>query len=959
LTPRPPARVPAFSLMLSVLAALALAPQAQAQTPGQTTAVPPIAYHLRVLPNGLKMFSVLDRTTPNVTVQMWYGVGSKDDPAGRSGFAHLFEHLMFKGARDMPPEYLDRLTEDVGGFNNASTADDYTEYHEVVPANHLERLLWAEAERLGGLVVDQADFTSERQVVEEELRQRVLADPYGRLFQLNLAEASFAVHPYHRPGIGSISDLDAASLADVRAFHAVYYRPDNANLIVIGNFDPAGLDAWVDEYFAPIPRPAAPLPRVTAVEPARTGVKHYDAYGPTVPLPAVVLTFAAPSAASPDAAALRVLDALLSAGKSSRLYDSLVYRQQLAQSVFSDPDLRQQPGLFAVGAVMAAGKTPDQGEAALRAELKRLRDAPVSTAELAAAKNQLIAATLRDRETLEGRGADLGQAITVEGDPARVNRDIADLARITPAQVQAAARRYLVDDRRVVIAYRPEAERPAGQADALTQESPLVAAAPLIPPAVIPQTTLAAEGERQAPPAPSKPLSTIAPAPVEITLANGLRVIVARTSDLPIVTAQLTVRGGAAYDPLGLAGLSDLTADLLPQGAGEGAGARSAAQIAAQVESLGGTLGAQTGYDGASVILGSLAATLPQALPILADVVRRPTFAESELDLARRQKLDELTVALQEPGALARLVLAPTVFGSGPYGLPAAGVEASLKRITRADVMAQHQRLYRPDNAVLVLTGDIDPATGFALARQAFGDWKRPDAPAPPPPRPAPAGPARVVVVDLPGAGQAAVLVGGRSIGREDAAYYDVEVANAVLGGGYSARLNEEVRVKRGLSYGAGSAVVERRGVGLFSAAAQTRNDAAPEVADLMLRQIRSLGAAPAPQSELDARKASLIGEFGRAAATSAGLASLLSADALYGVDLGESARYADAVGAVGGDRARLAAARLVDSAQAQVVVVGDAKLFIDQLRKTFPTAEVISAQTLDLEQPSLRKPAG
>ena len=188
----------------------------------------------------------------NVSVQVWYDVGSKDDPRGRSGFAHLFEHMMFKATRNLVPEQFDRLTEDVGGFNNASTNDDYTNYYEVVPANHLQRLLWAEAERMGSLVVEPGFFASERDVVKEELRSRVLAAPYGRLFYLYLPQISYDVHPYARPGIGSIEDLDAATIEDVRAFHATYYRPDNAVLVVAGNFDPAQLDRWVDQYFAPI-----------------------------------------------------------------------------------------------------------------------------------------------------------------------------------------------------------------------------------------------------------------------------------------------------------------------------------------------------------------------------------------------------------------------------------------------------------------------------------------------------------------------------------------------------------------------------------------------------------------------------------------------------------------------------------------------------------------------------------
>ena len=219
--------------------------------------------------------------------------------------------MMFKATKDLPAESFDRLTEDVGGLNNASTADDYTNYYEVAPANHLERLIWAESERMGSLVIDEANFKSERDVVKEELRQRVLASPYGRLFSLYLPQATYAAHPYHRPGIGSIEELDAATIDDVRAFHQEFYRPDNAALIVVGNFDPAQLNAWIDRYMAPLKNPATPMGRVTAVEPPRTHAGVYEGYGPNVPLPAVAITWLGVKASDPDAPALKVLDAVL------------------------------------------------------------------------------------------------------------------------------------------------------------------------------------------------------------------------------------------------------------------------------------------------------------------------------------------------------------------------------------------------------------------------------------------------------------------------------------------------------------------------------------------------------------------------------------------------------------------------------------------------------------------------
>ena len=234
-------------------AALLLGPVSKAQTPPATKpaaaiVVPPFQYQERTLPNGLKLVTSVDHSTPLVNIQIFYGVGSKDDPVGRSGFAHLFEHMMFKATKDMPAEYMDRLTEDVGGMNNAFTQDDTTAFYEVIPAADLQRLIWAESERMSSLVVDKDNFNSERQVVEEELRQRVLASPYGRLFYNDLAADSFAVHPYHRSPIGSIADLDAATLSDVKNFHDTYYRPDNATLVVVGNFDQAQLDRWVDQF---------------------------------------------------------------------------------------------------------------------------------------------------------------------------------------------------------------------------------------------------------------------------------------------------------------------------------------------------------------------------------------------------------------------------------------------------------------------------------------------------------------------------------------------------------------------------------------------------------------------------------------------------------------------------------------------------------------------------------------
>ena len=285
-----------------------------------TTAIPPIQFKHRVLQNGLEVYSVQDRSTPTVAIHVWYRVGSKHDPEGRSGFAHLFEHMMFKTTKNMPAEMLDRLTEDVGGWNNATTYDDSTAYYEVVPSNYLETLLWAEADRMGWLTVDQTNFGSERDVVKEEYRFRILAPPYGRLFYA-IEKNSFVKHPYRRPGIGSIEELDAATIDDVRAFHTTFYRPDNAVLVVAGDFEQQQLDAWIDKYFTKIDRPAMEIPKVTIAEPARAEEKRVDEYAPNVPLPALALTWLAPPAGHEDAVPLFVAATLLSDGNSSRLQE--------------------------------------------------------------------------------------------------------------------------------------------------------------------------------------------------------------------------------------------------------------------------------------------------------------------------------------------------------------------------------------------------------------------------------------------------------------------------------------------------------------------------------------------------------------------------------------------------------------------------------------------------------------
>ena len=419
--------------------------------------MPQLKFTDRTLPNGLRVLSAPDHSSPTVAIQVWYHVGSKDDPQSRSGFAHLFEHIMFKSTKNMKSEMMDRLTEDVGGFNNAFTADDVTVYYEVVPSNYLETLIWAEADRLSGLNVDDNNFKSERDVVKEEYRQSVLAPPYGR-FEYLLQQKSFLEHPYKRPTIGSIEDLDAASLKNVQDFHSTYYRPDNATLVVVGDFDPKQLDAWVDKYFRSIAKPDSVLPRVQVKEPARKSETRVTEYGSN-DLPAVGLTYLTPSQADSDSDALRVADAILSSGESSRLYHALVYEQQLAAEADASAEEREDASLFVLTAVLSEGKKPEDVERSLLAEVKKIQDAPVSAGELEKAKNQIITDQLRQRETSNGKALALGEAAVLLGDPARVNTDLQRLQAVTAADVQRVMKKYLTESNRLVLYYLPESAK--------------------------------------------------------------------------------------------------------------------------------------------------------------------------------------------------------------------------------------------------------------------------------------------------------------------------------------------------------------------------------------------------------------------------------------------------------------------------------------------------------------------
>ena len=461
------------------------------------------------------------------------------------------------------------------------------------------------------------------------------------------------------------------------------------------------------------------------------------------------------------------------------------------------------------------------------------------------------------------------------------------------------------------------------------------------------------------PPPPAAPRSVTVPKPVERTLKNGLRVIVVERTESPLVTAELLVKNGGEVDPAPLSGLADLTASLLTKGTKT----RTAPEIAQAIEALGGTLTSGAGWDASRASVNVASSRISQAMEILADVVRNATFKDEEIERLRQQYLDNLSVTLRQPGSLASYTAARIVFGDAAYGHPVSGTPESLTRIKRDDIARLHAQYYRPDNSILVVGGDIRADEAFRLAERLFGDWAKPSTPLPAPSAEeakarasAASSKPRVVVVDMPEAGQAAVVLARSGISRTDPEYFRGLVANSVFGGGYSARLNQEIRIKRGLSYGAGSNLSVRRDVGPFIASTQTKNESGAEVASLLISELTRLSSEPIADVELTPRKAVLIGNFGRNLETTDGLVSQIGSLALYGLSLDLINSYIRDVQAVTGADVQKFAASRIGAKEANIIIVGNAKMFLEPLRKQFPDVEVIPLAELDLNSATLRK---
>ncbi|MFU7528732.1 M16 family metallopeptidase [Qipengyuania sp. ASV99] len=911
---------------------------------------PQIEYTMWTLDNGLRVIAIPDPATSTVTTSLWYDIGSKLDPEGRSGFAHLFEHILSRKTENMPYNMIYGLTADIGGTRNASNWIDRTNYYEQVPAAYLETMLWTHRERMAKVVVDAEVFETERDVVKEELRQRVLAPPYGRLQRFVFPENAYDVMPHRRPGIGSIEELDSATLDDARAFYEAYYGPDTATLIIAGNFEMATLRNLVDQYFADIPPRANPVDiAIDTRESEPSGPRIVNATAPNVPLPVIGGVWKGPPTTHGDAAALEVLGTILDGGENSRLDNALV-RSGQAVDASSQIGLFREAGSLGVYAIVRGAEQMEVAGATLDAELERLRTEMVTPEELAEAKNEIIAGTLRRRETARGRAFELGEALVSSGDPDFADRRLTEIGAVTAADVLRVAAEYLDPQDRVTITYTAGPDDPASYAN----PAPMPTFRTL-PPATGEIRQVRAEGERMAPPGPGASPEVARPEVVEASLTNGIKVVAVQTGEVPIATISMIVPGGSKTDPRERAGIAQLAASL----ADKGIHGMDASAIAARFESLGASFGGNAGSDGTSFSLTAPVTNLDEAGALAAAIVKGAIYPDEEFERERNRAVDGLRVRMQDPGGLSSYVARVAMYGDAPYGTQPDGTADTLAAINRNDLLLHRQRYFHPDRMQIVISGGIAPDQAVSVAEAMFGDW-RTDllAGAIPVESAGEAQPVRTIVIDMPNAGQASVVAAVRAPARTSPDFYPLELANSVLGGGSSGRLFEEVRTKRSLSYGAYSGFADRADESILTASAQTKNDSADDVAQIFLDEFARLGSEELSEDLLQRRRLFMNGGYARALETSGGFNAIVATLLQQGLPAEEAARYAERLAAVGPDAASAAAQDYVDPAKATLVIVGDASQFLDDLAALRSNIEVIPADELDLASADLRRAA-
>ncbi len=883
-------------VLAMITAAAALAAGTAAATPSLST-IPDIPYEKFTLPNGLTVLVHEDPKAPIVAVNIWYHVGSKNEKTGKTGFAHLFEHLMFNGSENFNDDYF-KAMEKVGATDlNGTTNVDRTNYFQNVPKSALDFALFLESDRMGHLIgaIDQAKLDEQRGVVQNEKRQGE-NQPYGRVWDLITEQTYPAGHPYSWSVIGSMEDLDAASLEDVHDWFRSYYGPNNAVLSIAGDVTVAEAREKVERWFGSIP-PGPPIARHETWVAKMTGEKR-GRYEDRVPQPRLHMVWNVPPTGSPELDLLGLAAAVLAEGKSSRFYKRLVYDDQIATDVAAFAFGKEIGGQMIIMATARPGGDLAAVEKALREELARFLAGGPTAAELERAKTSAYARRVRGLERIGGFGGKsdvLASGYVYTGDPHAYKKSLATQLAATPAAVRETAAAWLSDGL-YLLEVHPFPELAATGTDPDRSRFP----------------------ETGTPPAPGFPKIEHA------TLANGLKLVVAERHGVPVVEASLLVDAGYAADAGGILGTAALTQAMLD----EGTRRHDALAISDELDRLGASLGAGASLDSSFVSLSALRETLDASLALFAEVVLEPTFPEANFERLRRQQLAAIQREKVNPSLMGLRVLPALLYGAGhAYAVPftGSGTEASVAALDRNALAAHHATWYKPNNATLVVVGDTTLAEIQPKIEKLFGGWKAGEVPAKNV-APATTGTrAEVYLIDRPGSQQSVIFAGVLAPPKNSPEDTALQAFNSALGGTFTSRLNMNLREDKHWSYGARMTMPDARGPRPYFVMAPVQGDKTKEAVAEVVRELTEIvGARPLDAEELTKAKDGLTLTLPGRWETNRAIAASLAQMVQFDLPDDYFTTYPAAVTALDLAAVNAAGKAAIDPARVVYVVVGD-----------------------------------
>lgn len=889
--------------------------------------LPEIKYETYTLPNGLKVITHEDHRLPLVSVDLWYHVGPLNEKPGRTGFAHLFEHMMFEGSEHVGEKAHIKYVEGAGATDvNGTTDFDRTNYFETMPSNQLDLALWLESDRMGFLMegLDRVKLANQRDVVRNERRQGE-----GRPYDV-ADEAMFHLlfpkgHPYYGSVIGSHADIESARIADVRDFHQQFYTPNNASIAIAGDFDPKQLRALLEKYFGPIPKGPDVEP-VRVETPAITSQKRATITD-TVKLPRLSISWLTPAIFTPDSYATNDAMYALGEAKTSRLDEALVLKAQVAQSVRCESMNLKLTGIAGCDITAKPGVKLEDLEATFWTELKKLQDEGPTAEEIEAAKATNLTRKITGLQRLGGFG---GVADTLDmynqylGDPGYLPKDVAAAEAVTAPAVKAAAQKYLTKDSAVVVYCVPgkkeldDVPRSPGNTDADVKITNPYSA----------EFEQAQNWRKEAPkpgPAPTVHL----PVPQTFALGNGMKVLVVEEHALPVLSAAVVSRAGSENNPADKAGLAVLTAQVM----GEATASRSVEKLAGAEEEIGTRIGVGASMDGATASMTVLTNHTGEGLDLLSDVIQHPAFNASDLDRLRKQRLVGIQQETDSVAAMAQRVGPLLVYGNSAYGRSANGTTESITSLTRDDVTGFYQKHFGPADSALVLVGDVTMKEAHTLAEQYFGKWSGTAEASPAlPPAPAPQ-PTHVVIVDKPGAPQTALFAFGVGVPATTADLPAIQVMNYTLGGSFASRINMNLREEHGYTYGASSGFRTYRGAGPFLAGGLVRTNVTGDSATQLMYELKRFPDNPPTEAELTMSKNANVQSLPGAFDTTGSIAGSLASIFLYNRPLDYYATLATRYRAVtSADVARVAREYLHPD-QVTIVAAGDRTKIEPQLK--------------------------